>query len=57
MVGKSLMTGNFRRRFGAFILAIRREGTIVREKIAHVILSAYDTLLIYGPENKINELS
>tara|TARA_Y200000002_G_scaffold382195_1_gene398438 strand:+ start:868 stop:2661 length:1794 start_codon:yes stop_codon:yes gene_type:complete len=57
MVGKSLMTSNFRRRFGAFILAIRREGTIVREKIAHVILSAYDTLLIYGPENKINELS
>ena len=57
MVGKSLMTGNFRRRFGAFILAIRREGTIVREKIAHVILSAYDTLLIYGPENKINEMS
>tara|TARA_X000001036_G_scaffold3521_1_gene3107 strand:+ start:196 stop:1989 length:1794 start_codon:yes stop_codon:yes gene_type:complete len=57
MVGKSLMTGNFRRRFGAFILAIRREGTIVREKIAHVILSAYDTLLVYGPENKINELS
>ena len=57
MVGKSLMTGNFRRRFGSFILAIRREGTIVREKIAHVILSAYDTLLVYGPKNKVNELS
>ena len=25
LVGKSLMTGNFRRRFGAFIIAIRRE--------------------------------
>ena len=57
MVGKSLMTGNFRRRFGSFILAIRREGTIVREKIAHVILSAYDTLLVYGPKNKVNALS
>ncbi|MFL2983855.1 MAG: SLC13 family permease, partial [Candidatus Neomarinimicrobiota bacterium] len=57
MVGKSLMTGNFRRRFGSFILAIRREGSIFREKIAHVILHAYDTLLVYGPENKVNELS
>ena len=57
LVGRSLMTSNFRRRFGSFILAIRREGTIVREKIAHVILSAYDTLLVYGPKNKVNELS
>ena len=57
LVGKSLMTSNFRRRFGSFILAIRREGTIVREKIAHVILSADDTLLVYGPKNKVNELS
>ena len=57
LVGKSLMTSNFRRRFGSFILAIRREGTIVREKIAHVILSAYDTLFVYGPKNKVNELS
>jgi di/tricarboxylate transporter len=57
IVGKSLMAGNFRRRFGSFILAIRREGTIFREKIAHVILHAYDTLLVYGPENKVKELS
>ena len=57
LVGKSLMTSNFRRRFGSFILAIRREGTIVREKIAHVVLNAYDTLLVYGPKNKVNELS
>ncbi len=57
MVGKSLMTGNFRRRFGSFIIAIRREGSLLRKKIAHVVLNAYDTLLVYGPENKVNELS
>ena len=57
MIGKSLMTGNFRRRFGSFILAIRREGSILRKKIAHVVLNAYDTLLVYGPENKVKELS
>ena len=57
LVGKSLKSGNFRRRFGAFILAVRREGVIFRKKIAHVVLNAYDTLLVYGPANKIVELS
>ena len=57
LIGNSLMTANFRRRFGAFILAIRREGTIFRKKIAHIILNAFDTLLVYGPANKIEELS
>ena len=57
LVGQSLMSGNFRRQFGSFILAIRREGMILRKKIAHVVLNAYDTLLVYGPENKVNDLS
>ena len=57
LIGESLMKANFRRRYGAFILAIRREGTIFRKKIAHIILNAFDTLLIYAPENKINSLS
>ena len=57
LVGKSLMEINFRRRFGSFILAIRREGAILRKKIAHVVLQAFDTLLIYGPIEKIKELS
>ena len=57
LVGKSLMASNFRQRFGTFILAIRREGTIFRKKIAHVILQAYDTLLVYGPAKNIESLS
>jgi len=48
---------NFRRRFGSFILAIRREGAIIRKKIAHIILRSFDTLLLYGPRDKIKELS
>ena len=58
LVGKSLMSGNFRRRFGTFILAIRREGSILRKKIAHVVLNAYDTLLVYQYKSyDISELS
>ena len=57
LVGHSLMTLNFRRRFGTFILAIRREGIIFRKKVAHIVLQAFDTFLVYGPSNKVNELS
>ena len=57
LVGKSLMSTNFRQVFGAFILAIRREGDIIRKKIAHMQLHAFDTLLVYGPTKKISTLS
>ena len=57
LVGQSLMNTNFRQIFGAFILAIRREGDIFRKKIAHMKLHAFDTLLVYGPSKKINSLS
>ena len=56
LIGKSLKETNFRGRFGSFVLAIRREGGIVKKKIAHVILRTFDTLLIYGPKNKIKEM-
>ena len=57
LIEKSLMEINFRRRFGSFVLAVRREGAILRRKIAHVILRSFDTLLIYGPREKIKELA
>ncbi len=57
LVGRSVMESNFRRHFGAFVLAIRREGAILRSKIAHIILRAYDTLLVYGPREKIQEMA
>ena len=57
IIGKTLREANFRKRFGAFILAIRREGLIIRKKIAHVVLHTYDTLLIYGGKRQISELA
>ena len=57
LVGKSLMESNFRRRFGGFVLAIRREGAILRRKIAHVVLNSFDTLLVYGSREKVQELA
>jgi len=57
LIGRSSKTINFRRRYGSFILAIRREGAILRDKIAHLTLKAHDTLLIYGPKESIQNLA
>ena len=57
LIGTSLMAVNFRRRFGSFVLAIRREGTIIRKKLAYIILKAYDTLLVYGSREKVQEMA
>ena len=57
ITGKSLMTVNFRRKFGGFVLAIKREGEILREKIAHIILRTFDTLLIYGSRRNIDRIA
>lgn len=57
VVGNSLMEVNFRQRYGSFVLAIRREGAILRRKIAHVVLRAFDTILVYGSREKIQTLA
>lgn len=56
LVGRSLMELNFRRKFGSFVLAVRREGALIRKKIAHLVLRSFDALLVYGPKEKIHEL-
>ena len=57
IIGKTLMQSNFRKRFRTFILAIRRDGSIIRKKVAHVVLHTYDTLLIYGGRKQIDKLA
>ena len=57
IIGKTLMQSNFRKRFRTFILAIRRDGSIIRKKVAHVILHTYDTLLVYGRRKQIDKLA
>jgi di/tricarboxylate transporter len=57
LIGRSLMQINFRRKFGGFVLAIRREGEILRKKIAHIILRTFDTLLVYGSRQNIDRIA
>ena len=56
LIGKSLFDVDFRKKFGAFVLAVRREGKTLREKIARIKLHFADTLLIFVPKSSMNTM-
>ena len=51
--GRSLKGVDFRNRFGATALAVRRHGEDIREKIGHVRLTVGDELLILAPRSSL----
>ncbi|MBS1259523.1 MAG: hypothetical protein MAG551_02595 [Candidatus Scalindua arabica] len=57
LISKTLSQVNFRGKFGALVLAIRREGATLRDKVAHTVLRFADTLLIYLPESHLEDFS
>ena len=56
LIGRTLREIDFRRHFGAFVLAIRHQGATLRSKIAHIPLRISDTLLMLAPRDRLNEL-
>ncbi|RMH20723.1 MAG: SLC13 family permease [Acidobacteria bacterium] len=56
LVGKTLVEADFRKRFQATVLAIRRHGGQIREKLGRVVLHVGDTLLIQGRRDRLQSL-
>ena len=56
LIGMTLKELNFRKSFSAFVLAVRREGRTLREKIARIRLHFGDTLLIFLPKDRIGNM-
>lgn len=56
VIGRNLKQIDFRQRFGGFVLAIRRVGGTLREKIAQARLQALDSLLMLVPTTRLEEL-
>ena len=56
LIGKTLKEFNFRRRFSSFVLALKRQQELIREKIAHIRLKFSDTLLIMVPKEQLDIL-
>ena len=56
LIGKTLREFDFRNRFDSFVLAIKRQQELLREKIAHIRLKFSDTLLIMVPKERLDIL-
>ena len=56
LIGKTIMQFDFRERFTAFVLAIKRQQELLREKVAHIKLKLSDTLLVMVPRENLDSL-
>ncbi len=56
MVGRSLSSMDFRERYGFTVLAIRRHGEIITERLRSVSLQFGDDLLLQGPRHRLPAL-
>ena len=56
LIGKTLQELDFRSRFGSFVLAVKRQRELLRNKIAHIRLKFSDTLLIMVPKERLDML-
>ena len=56
MIDKTLSQLNYRKVYNSFVLAIKRQDELLREKVAHIKLKFSDTLLIMTPRNKLDTL-
>jgi len=57
LVGRTLKEIDFRKRYGCFVLALKRAGGTIRDKLAFVPLHQWDTLLVFGPRLRIEALN
>ncbi|AKF08442.1 Sulfate permease, Trk-type [Sandaracinus amylolyticus] len=55
MVGKSIRDGRFRSRYGAAVLAVHRNGELIKRKVGDIVLQPGDTLLVEGPPRFLEE--
>ena len=56
LIGKTLQEFDFRNRYGSFVLAVKRQRELLRDKIAHIRLKFSDTLLIMVPKERLEIL-
>ncbi|REJ81872.1 MAG: SLC13 family permease [Acidobacteria bacterium] len=56
MTGQTLKEIDFRRRHGCFVLALNRTGEMIRDKLAQIPLRQWDTLLVFGPRERVEAL-
>ena len=56
LIGKTLSDSNFRNIFSSFVLAIKRQTELLRNKVSNIKLKFSDTLLIMIPREKLHKI-
>jgi len=56
LAGRTLEQTEFRRRFGAIVLAIRRDSSVIQTNLANTALGAGDRMLVQGRREVLEEL-
>lgn len=57
LVGETLASANFRQRYDTTVLALRRGGAVIRERMDRTRLRVGDTLLVQGASDSIDRLN
>ena len=57
LIGQTLAQTSFRTRFGVIVVALRREGSVRQEGLAHLPLHSADRLLVQGSREQLEELA
>jgi di/tricarboxylate transporter len=53
LIGKTIKSSDFRKRYGLVVLAVNRAGQTLRDKISHIELRLGDLLLVQGTPDRI----
>ena len=56
LVGLTLREADFRRRFGAFVIGIRRHSEALQVRVSRTLLRAWDSLLTLAPRERLEEM-
>ncbi len=56
LIGGTLITTDFRNRYDTTVIAMRKEGQLIRERLGRVRLTFGDTLLLQGPASAIDRI-
>lgn len=56
LIGQTLKESNFRRSYGAHVLAIRRHGETIYSRLAETPLRTSDTVLLMGTEERLRQM-
>lgn len=56
LVGRTLQSSGFRRRYGTVALAVQRRGKVLRRRLADISLEDGDSLLLQGPASAVSRL-